>query len=82
MDLQRFLLCIANFNFYLWNEVLLFQQPLHNHHARLLQLCKFAKTLHKLPQPCENLVKTLSQPYKVAARLLQPSYFRMVMYCT
>ena len=26
---------------------------------------------------CHNLVSTLSQPYKVAARLLQPSYFRM-----
>ena len=26
---------------------------------------------------CHNLVTTLSQPYKIAARLLQPSYFRM-----
>ena len=39
----------------MWNGVLLFQQPLHNHHARLLQLCKVANTLHKLPQPCDNL---------------------------
>ena len=37
--------------------VLLFQQPLHNHHARLLQLCKVANTLHKLPQLCDNLTK-------------------------
>ena len=26
---------------------------------------------------CHNLVSTLSEPYKVAARLLQPSCFRM-----
>ena len=72
-------------------EFLLFQQLLHNHDARLLQLCKVVNTLHKLPQPCHNLVTTLSQPchnlvttlsqpYKVAARLLQPSYFRMGKY--
>ena len=47
----------SNFNFYLWNGVLLFQLPLHNHHARLLQLCKVVNTLHKLPQPCDNLTK-------------------------
>ena len=53
----------SNFNFYLWNGDLLFQQPLYNHHARLLQLCEVANTLHKLPQPCI-----------IAARLLQLSY--------
>ena len=35
------------------------QQPLHNHHARLLQLCKVANSLHKLPQSCDNIVTTL-----------------------
>ena len=56
----------SNFNFYLCNGVLLFQQPLHNHHARLLQLCKVANTLHKLPQPCVNLITTLQSCSKVA----------------
>ena len=46
---------LSNFNFYLWNGVLLFQQPLHNHHARLLQLSKAMNTLQKLPQPYHNL---------------------------
>ena len=55
-----------NYNFYLWNGVLLFQQPLHNHHARLLQLCKVANTLHKLPQLCDNLVTILQSCSKVA----------------
>ena len=59
----------SNFNSYLWNRVLLFQQPLHKHHACLWTPCT----------NCHNLVTTLSQPYKVAARLLQPSYFRMGM---
>ena len=49
----------SNFNFYLWNGVLLFQQPLYDHYVRLLQLCKVANTLHKLPQPCINLITTL-----------------------
>ena len=48
-------------------EFTMFQKPLHNHHARLWTPCT----------NCHNLVTTLSQPYKVAARLLQPSYFRM-----
>ena len=43
--------------FTLWNGVLLFQQTLHNHRARLLQLCKVANTLHKLSQPYHNLTK-------------------------
>ena len=37
----------------------------------------------RLQTPCtnsHNLVTTLSQPYKVAARLLQPSYFCMGLY--
>ena len=62
----------SNFNFYLWNGVLLFQQPLHNHHARLLQLCKVANTLHILPQPCDNLVTTLQSCSKVATTQLFP----------
>ena len=92
MNLQVFLPCCNlvkclypsnNFNLYLWNGVLLFQQPLHNHHARLLQLCKVVNILHKLPQPFDNLLTTLSQPYKVTTRLLQPSYFCMGIYvCT
>ena len=41
------------------------QQPLHNHHARLLQPCKVANTLHKLPQPCDSLVITLQGCIKV-----------------
>ena len=56
----------SNFNFYLWNGVLLFQQPLHNHHARLLQPCKVANTLHKLPQPPDNLVTALQSYSEVA----------------
>ena len=36
----------SNFNFYLRNGVLLFQQPLHNHDTRLLQLYKVVNTLH------------------------------------
>ena len=59
----------SDFNFYLWNEVILFQQLLHNHHARLLQLCKVAKTLHKLPWPCDNLVTTLQSCSKVATTI-------------
>ena len=62
----------SNFSIYLWNGVLLFQQPLHNHYARLLQL--FNKHL-------AQMVTTLSQPYKVVARLLQPSYFCMRFDC-
>ena len=40
--------------------------------------CKVVTTL----QGCEHLTQiatTLLQPYKVAARLLQPSYFHMVI---
>ena len=47
----------SNFKIYLQKEVLLFQQLLHNHHARLLQLCKVVNTLHKFPQSCDNLAK-------------------------
>ena len=52
----------SNFNFYLWNGVLLFQQPLHNHHARLLittlQGCKhLAQIATALGKPCHNLTK-------------------------
>ena len=47
----------SNFKIYLWNRILLFQQPLHNHQARLSQLCKDVNTLHKLIQPCDNLTK-------------------------
>ena len=57
----------SNFNFYLWNGALLFQQPLHKHHARLLQLCKVANTLHKLPWPCHNLT------------MLQQGYYNLVI---
>ena len=67
----------SNFNFYLWNGILLFQQPLQKHHARL-----FYNSIRLLTPctNCHNLVTTLSQQYKVAARLLQPSYFCMGMH--
>ena len=61
----------SNFSIYLWNGVLLFGQPLHNHHA-----CKVVTALQDcecLRQKCHNLVTiTVIQPYKVVARLLQP----------
>ena len=46
----------SNFNIYLWNGVLLFGQPLHNHHTRLSQPCT----------KCHNLVTTLLGCSKVA----------------
>ena len=52
----------SNFNIYLWNEVLLFQQLLHNHHARLLQLSKIATPCTN----CDNLVTTLQSCSKVS----------------
>ena len=55
-----------------YGKVLLFQQLLHNHDARLLQLCKVANTLYKLPQPCDNLVTTLQSCSKVATTQLFP----------
>ena len=59
----------TNFNIYLWNGVLLFEQPLNNHHTRLSQPCKVVNTLHKMPQPC-----------KVVTRLQQSRNFHMCMY--
>ena len=38
---------------YLWNGVLLFWQPLHNHHARCSQLCKVSC------MKCHNLTRLL-----------------------
>lgn len=50
----------------MWNGILLFAQLLYNHHARLPQASKVVNTLHKMPQPWDNLL----QPYTVVARLL------------
>ena len=54
----------------------------NNHFTTIMQGCyNFAR----LRTPCtnyHNLVTTLSQPYKVAARLLQPSYFCMACQTT
>ena len=68
--IQRLSFVLITPNFYLWNRVSLLQQPLHNHHARLLQLCKVVNTLHKLPQPCDNLVTTLQGCSKVTTTQL------------
>ena len=48
-----------------------------NHFTTIMQGCYNSA---RLQTPCtnyHNVVTTLSQPNKVAARLLQPSYFRM-----
>ena len=48
-----------------------------NHFTTIMQGCYNPA---RLQTPCtnyHNLVTILSQPYKVAARLLQPSYFHM-----
>ena len=53
----------------------------NNHFTTIMQGCY---NCTRLRTPCtnyHNLVTTLSQPYKVAARLLQPSYFRKGMFC-
>ena len=64
----------SNFNIYLWNEVLLFEQPLYNHHARLSQHCNIVTTLQGCEHlhKCNNFVATLLQLYKVVSSLLQP----------
>ena len=45
----------SNFNIYLWNS-----------HARSSQPSKVVKTLHKMPQPSDNLVTALQDCGKVA----------------
>ena len=63
----------SNFNNYLWNGYF------NNHFTTIMQ--GFYNSA-RLQTPCANYhnpVMALSQPYKVAARLLQVSYFRMRM---
>ena len=53
----------------------------NNHSTTIMQGCYNSA---RLRPPCtnyHNVVTTLSQSYKVAARLLQPSYFRMGDVC-
>ena len=49
----------------------------NNHFTTIMQGCHNSARLQTPCTNCHNLVTTLSQPYKVAARLLQPSYFHM-----
>ena len=49
----------------------------NNHFTTIIQGCYNSARLQTPYINCHNLVSTWSQPYKVAARLLQPSYFRM-----
>ena len=42
-----------------------------------MQGCYYSTRLQTSYINCHNLVSTLSEPYKVAARLLQTSYFCM-----
>ena len=49
----------------------------NNHFTAIMQGCYNSARLRTPCTNCHNLVTTLWQPYKVAARLLQPSYFCM-----
>ena len=48
-----------------------------NHFTTIIQGCYNSARLQTPCTNCHNLVTTLLQLYKVAARLLQPSYFHM-----
>ena len=48
-----------------------------NHFTTIMLGCYNSARLQTPCTNCHNIVTTLSQPYKVAARLLQSSYFRM-----
>ena len=65
----------TNFHFYLHcgKEFYYF----NNHFTTITQGCHNSARLWTPCTNCHNLMATLSQPYTVAARLLQPSYFRM-----
>ena len=50
---------------------------LNYHFTTIMRGCYNSVRLQAPYINCHNLLSTLSQPYKVTARLLQPSYFRI-----